>query len=122
MSDVRIEAVAYAYEPPRMALRDVSVNIPAGAFCGIIGPNGSGKTTLLKCVSGYLNPVSGHVTLDGRDVSSLSVREVARRMALVQQHAAIEYDFLCNGHRHDGPQSAYWAAAERDGGGLCYRQ
>jgi len=93
MSDVRIESVSYAYELPRMALRDVSVDIPAGAFCGIIGPNGSGKTTLLKCVSGYLKSVSGHVTLDGRDVSSLSVREVARRMALVQQHAAIEYDF-----------------------------
>lgn len=93
MSDVRIENVIYSYDPPRYALNDVSVTIPAGAFCGIIGPNGSGKTTLLKCISGYIKPTSGRVTLSGRDVSSLSVREVARRMALVQQHAAIEYDF-----------------------------
>ena len=93
MSEVRIEHVTYSYEPPRFALNEVSVSIPAGAFCGIIGPNGSGKTTLLKCISGYLKPSSGRVALSGRDVSSLSVREVARRMALVQQHAAIEYDF-----------------------------
>ena len=93
MSDVRIERVTYSYEPPRFALNEVSVAIPAGAFCGIIGPNGSGKTTLLKCISGYLTPTCGRVTLSGQEVSSLSVREIARRMALVQQHAAIEYDF-----------------------------
>ncbi len=93
MSDIRIENVSYAYEAPRLALNNVSASIPAGAFCGIIGPNGSGKTTLLKCISGYNKPTSGRVTLSGRDVSSLSVREIARRMALVQQHSAIEYDF-----------------------------
>lgn len=93
MSEVLIRQVSYSYEPPRYALRDVTLSIPAGAFCGIIGPNGSGKTTLLKCISGYIKPSSGSVTVGGRDVSSLSVREVARRMALVQQHAAIEYDF-----------------------------
>ena len=93
MSEVRIESVSYAYELPRLALKDVSAVIPVGAFCGIIGPNGSGKTTLLKCISGYLKPASGRVTLSGRDVCALSVREVARRMALVQQHAAIEYEF-----------------------------
>ena len=93
MSGLRIENVSFTYEPPRFALKDVSAVIPAGAFCGLIGPNGSGKTTLLKCISGYLQPASGCVALSGRDVRALSVREVARRMALVQQHAAIEYEF-----------------------------
>lgn len=93
MSDVVIENLTYTYEPPRLALNGVSFSIPAGAFCGIIGPNGSGKTTLLKCISGYMKPTSGRVTLNGRDVCALSVSEVARRMALVQQHAALEYDF-----------------------------
>jgi iron complex transport system ATP-binding protein len=93
MSEVLIDSLCYAYEPGRMALSNVSAVIPAGAFCGIIGPNGSGKTTLLKCVSGYLTPASGSVTLSGRDVRALSVREVARRMALVQQQTTIEYEF-----------------------------
>ena len=64
-----------------------------GEFCGIIGPNGSGKTTLLKCISGYLKPQSGSLQLDDRDVSSFSTKEIAKTMALVQQHFALEYDF-----------------------------
>jgi iron complex transport system ATP-binding protein len=85
--------VAYSYSPPQPALDGVSFDIPAGRFCGIIGPNGSGKTTLLKCISGYLKPDAGAVTIGGRDVTKMPVREVARRMALVQQHAALEYEF-----------------------------
>jgi iron complex transport system ATP-binding protein len=93
MSDIQVRNVSYAYSPPRYALQDVSVNIPAGRFCGIIGPNGSGKTTLLKCISGYIKPDEGSVAIGGQEVSALPAREIARRMALVQQHAALEYEF-----------------------------
>ena len=93
MTSLEIHNVSYAYTPPEMALEDVSFSIPAGRFCGIIGPNGSGKTTLLKCISGYFTPCSGDVLIEGKNVRDLSTREIARRMALVQQHASLEYDF-----------------------------
>ena len=93
MSDISVQQVTYAYDPPRLALNNVSFDIPAGRFCGIIGPNGSGKSTLLKCISGYIKPDFGRVTVGGRDVTAMPAREVARRMALVQQHAALEYEF-----------------------------
>jgi len=83
MSDISVQQVSYAYDPPQLALNNVSFDIPAGRFCGIIGPNGSGKTTLLKCISGYIKPDSGRVTVGGRDVTAMPAREVARRMALV---------------------------------------
>lgn len=93
MTDIHVQSVSYSYAPPQYALHDVSFDVPAGRFCGIIGPNGSGKTTLLKCISGYLKPETGGVYIGEKDVTTLSTREVARRMALVQQHAALEYDF-----------------------------
>jgi iron complex transport system ATP-binding protein len=93
MSDMMIRDVCYSYEPPRYALSGVSFDIPEGRFCGIIGPNGSGKSTLLGCISGYLQPERGSVSIGGQNVASLSVRDIARRMALVQQHASLEYDF-----------------------------
>lgn len=93
MSDIWVNNVSFSYAPPRLALQDVSFDIPAGRFCGIIGPNGSGKTTLLKCISGYIKPDSGHVKIGGQDVTGMPAREIARRMALVQQHAALEYEF-----------------------------
>jgi len=93
MNDLTIRDISYSYEPPRLALKKVSFTLPKGCFCGIIGPNGSGKSTLLGCVSGNLKPSEGSVIIGGNDVSALSVREIARRMALVQQHASLEYDF-----------------------------
>ncbi len=52
-----------------MAVASVNLQVPAGQVCGLIGPNGAGKTTLFDVVSGMRRPQSGHVLLEGRDVS-----------------------------------------------------
>jgi branched-chain amino acid transport system ATP-binding protein len=57
----------------------VSIAIHDGEFLAIIGPNGSGKTTLLNICTGYIRPKSGSVQLDGRDITRLSPRAIARR-------------------------------------------
>ena len=78
------------------ALRDVSVCIDRGSLTGLIGPNGCGKTTLLKVLSGVLVPDSGSVSLDGRALTTMSRRHVARRIAVVPQetYPAFEYTVL----------------------------
>src|SRR3954451_4063990 len=53
-------------------LRDVSFNIPNGAFVSIVGPSGSGKTTLLGLLAGLDVPTSGSVVMDGDDLGRLS--------------------------------------------------
>ena len=74
---VVLDKVSYVYPPPRRvrALDGVSLTIAPGEFLGIIGHNGSGKTTLTKCISGHLKPGAGRVTIAGRDISRLPVRE-----------------------------------------------
>jgi ABC-2 type transport system ATP-binding protein len=49
----------------RWALRDCTIDIPAGHVVGLVGPNGSGKTTLLKLASGQLEPTAGGITVLG---------------------------------------------------------
>ena len=73
-------------------LHGISLTLTSG-MAGIIGPNGAGKTTLLRAISGYLKPERGIVRLDGENVQSLSAKELARKMALVPQSYALEYDF-----------------------------
>jgi len=66
-------------------LRDVSIDLPAGACTAIVGPNGSGKSTLLRVLAGLLRPAHGSVTILGDDAISLAPRARARRMALLAQ-------------------------------------
>src|SRR5688572_5249995 len=80
----------------KRVLDRVSLDGPAGALVGILGPNGSGKTTLLRVLAGTLPPQSGRVTIDGADLLSLDRRSVARRVAVVPQdtHLAFDYSVL----------------------------
>lgn len=56
----------------------VSLDIHQGEFLAVIGPNGSGKTTLLNLCTGYVRPKSGSVHLEGRDITRLTPRAIAR--------------------------------------------
>src|SRR5512145_1049004 len=59
------------------ALRDVSVEFPAGTFTGIMGPSGSGKSTLLHILAGLEQPSAGWVEIAGTRLDGLSERELA---------------------------------------------
>jgi branched-chain amino acid transport system ATP-binding protein len=68
------------------ALRDVSLQVPAGAVHAMIGANGAGKSTLLRTIAGLHHPSSGSIYLDGEDVSRMRPdRRVAAGIALVPE-------------------------------------
>ena len=60
------------------ALADVSLTVNAGELVAIMGSSGSGKSTLLNCISTIDMPTSGHVLVDGQDITCLRGRELAR--------------------------------------------
>ncbi len=66
-------------------LRGVDLEILEGELTVIVGPNGCGKSTLLLALARVLRPTSGTVELDGRAVSTMPSREVARRLAFLPQ-------------------------------------
>lgn len=74
-------------------LDGVTVRVPPRAVVGVLGPNGSGKTTLLRLMAGALAPLSGHVRLDGADVSTMPRRQIARRLAVVPQETTLAFDY-----------------------------
>ena len=61
------------------ALKGASLGLRRGQLVGLIGPNGAGKTTLLNCISGFVRPSGGFVTLDGEEITRLSPQQRAAR-------------------------------------------
>jgi putative ABC transport system ATP-binding protein len=61
-----------------MALRGLSFSLEAGEFAAVVGPSGSGKTTALNLIGALDRPSSGVVRVEGRDLSTLSARELSR--------------------------------------------
>ena len=66
-------------------LRDVSFDVPKGAFLSIVGPNGAGKTTLLRCVMGVITGWTGDVLVGGMPLDSYRRRDLARLVSYVPQ-------------------------------------
>ena len=66
-------------------LRDVEVTVRRGEVVGLVGPNGAGKSTLLRVVTGMLRPSAGTVAIEGDALGTLARRELAMRVAVVQQ-------------------------------------
>ena len=62
-----------------------------GELVGIIGPNGAGKSTLVRAMLGLVAPCAGTARLDGRDVTSLSAREIARDLAYLPQGQTLHW-------------------------------
>jgi ABC-type branched-subunit amino acid transport system ATPase component len=60
------------------ALHEVSLSVEAGTVCAVIGPNGAGKTTLFNAISGYEQPRSGTVRLDGHPITGLPAHAISR--------------------------------------------
>jgi iron complex transport system ATP-binding protein len=77
----------------RRIVSDVSFLVPDGSFAGLLGPNGSGKSTILKAIYRARRPAAGRVLLDEADLLSLRPKDAARRVAVVAQEFALEFDF-----------------------------
>jgi len=60
------------------ALRHVSLTVDTGEIVALIGSNGAGKTTTLRTISGLMHPVSGKISFDGRDLTTVKAHEVVR--------------------------------------------
>jgi sulfate transport system ATP-binding protein len=69
-----------------LALDRVSVEVPAGSLTALLGPSGGGKSTLLRIIAGLETPDSGHVVIEGRDMTGITPQE--RGIGFVFQHYA----------------------------------
>lgn len=84
--DIRIKNVEFSYSSVPV-LSDISLDIDGPCFVSILGPNGVGKSTLIHCINKILQPSSGAVFIDGKDVKDISIKDLAKDVGYVPYSA-----------------------------------
>src|SRR6266446_1606023 len=86
---LEVSDIRFSYENP--VLNGLSFNVGDGELLAVLGPNGSGKSTLIKIIVGILVPESGSVSIDGRNLASISRRESAQLVGYVAQDSSLRF-------------------------------
>ena len=88
-----LEGIRHTYaEAADWQLRMPAFEVRPSEIVGILGPNGSGKSTLLRIAAGMLRPLAGRIALEGRDLSRMDRRWVARRLGYLPQDVESQFD------------------------------
>jgi osmoprotectant transport system ATP-binding protein len=86
---ISFDAVSKAYGDGTLAVDGLTVTAPSGKITVLVGPSGCGKTTSLRMVNRMIDPTSGTISIDGRDVTGLKPAELRRGIGYVIQHAGL---------------------------------
>ena len=94
------------------AIQDLSLTIPAGEICVLIGPSGGGKTTALKMVNRLIPISKGDITIDGRSVQAMDVIELRRGIGYVIQQVGLFPHMRVEDNIATTPRLLGWPDAE----------
>lgn len=93
--DLSFKQVNLSYQDDdRLALQDICLDIPAGQSVALVGASGSGKSTMANLVPRFYLPSSGSITLDGHELSDLTLASLRSNIALVSQEVVLFNDTI----------------------------
>jgi len=87
--DIVISNASFSYVHETQVLEGIDLRISAGEYVAIVGPSGSGKTTLLALITRVRPPTTGTITVDGRDLRTVTEASLRRQIAPVLQEPAL---------------------------------
>jgi ATP-binding cassette subfamily B protein len=91
---VRFEEVAFGYEPERIILKGVTLDVPAGTSLAVVGPSGAGKSTLARLLYRFYDPTAGRITVDGQDIAGVRQDSLRGAIGIVPQDTVLFNDTI----------------------------
>jgi ATP-binding cassette subfamily B protein len=91
---VEFRDVAFAYDPRRPILRNVSFVVPPGRTVAIVGPSGAGKSTIARLLFRFYDVTGGAILIDGQNIRSVTQRSVRREIGIVPQDTVLFNDTI----------------------------
>ena len=93
---IRLEHVDFCYEDGKPILQDISLEIPRGRMIAIVGESGAGKSTLVDLIPRFWDVTGGRITLDGKDIREVAVKDLRGLMGNVNQDPILFNDTIYN--------------------------
>ena len=93
---ISFEGVQFSYESGREVLKGVDLEIPRGKMVAIVGESGAGKSTLVDLIPRFYDATGGRITIDGKDIKSLKVKDLRSLMGNVNQDPILFNDTIFN--------------------------
>ena len=90
--DIEFKDVSFAYDEGKTVLNNITFSAKAGSVIALVGTSGSGKTTIAGLVATFMSPTSGLITVDGKDISKITLESYRNQLGVVLQD-----DFLFEG-------------------------
>jgi ABC-type multidrug transport system fused ATPase/permease subunit len=103
--EVVFEDVSFEYNAGVPVLRHVSFRAPAGTTTALVGSSGSGKSTLISLVMAFNRPLSGRVLVDGRDLTTVRLRDYRRQLGVVLQDNFLFDGTIADNIRYGSPDA-----------------
>ena len=86
---VALEHVSFSYVPEQKLIEDFNLSVKPGQRVAIVGPTGAGKTTIVNLISRFYNVDSGKITIDGIDISKVTLHSLRTQMGIMMQDSFI---------------------------------
>ncbi|SEW42177.1 ABC transporter ATP-binding protein [Chitinophaga arvensicola] len=92
---IRFDGVSFAYGEKKV-LNNIHLTIPKGSTVALVGPSGGGKSTLMDLIPRFMDPQSGSVLIDGKNLKSVTVESLRALMGVVNQESILFNDTIFN--------------------------
>lgn len=103
--DINFSGVNFSYDGKKGVIHDINFAAQAGRTTALVGQTGGGKSTILKLIFRFYDPIQGVVSIDGQDISGVSLNSLRESIGVVPQDPALFNDTIMNNIRYARPDA-----------------
>ncbi|NLH02187.1 MAG: ABC transporter ATP-binding protein [Clostridiales bacterium] len=104
--EIKFDDVSFRYDEGEAVFEHLTLTVPAGDYVALVGSSGVGKTTLCSLIPRFYDVTEGSISIDGKDIRSLTLKSLRSQIGIVQQDVYLFADTVMNNIRYGKPEAS----------------